>query len=138
MVSQRGAHKKNFNKLLFEAIDEVFLSLGKRSRTALYCHLETALNIKKREIPDRLEDFSRDLENIFVSGAQALEILLMKSLYAKIRDACELTFYEEVDPEMTLVEYVHLMRQNFQAIENVEKIEILINENEELKRARAR
>lgn len=86
MVSQRSLRKK-FNILLIEAIDEALSSLGESSKTAIYHHLETAFNIKKQEIPNKVDVFSRALERLFGFGAKHLEILFMKSLSAKVREA---------------------------------------------------
>jgi hypothetical protein len=125
--------KKKFNKLLLEAIDEALSFLGESSKTAIYYHLETVFNIKKQEIPNRVDDFSRALERLFGLGAKHLEILFMKSLYAKVRGVREWSSCEWVVPEVTFREYVHLMRQNFEgANKNQEEMGILINENEEL------
>lgn len=86
MVSQRSLRKK-FNILLIEAIDEAISSPGESSKTAIYYHLETAFNIKKQEIPNKVDVFSRALERLFGFGAKHLEILFMKSLSAKVREA---------------------------------------------------
>ena len=89
MVSQPNKGKAKFNGLLLEAIDEVLSSLGETPKTAIYYHLEKAFNIKRLEIPERFDDFSSALEKFFGLGATNLEILFMKSLYAKVRGVRE-------------------------------------------------
>jgi hypothetical protein len=76
--------KKDFDKLLFEAIDEGLSSIGESSKQAIYLHLEKDFEIKKHEIPYKIEDFVRALEKIFGLGAGFLEILIMKNLYEKV------------------------------------------------------
>lgn len=118
----------NFNGLLLEAIDEVLSSLGESPKTAIYYHLEEAFNIKRLEIPERFNDFSSALEQIFGVGATHLEILFMKSLYAKVRGAREFASCEWVVPEVTFKAYVDIMRQNYEeASKNEEEMGILIN-----------
>jgi len=111
MVSRRTSRKRKFNKLLLEAIDEALSSFGEDSKTAIYYRLEKAFDIRKQEIPSRINDFSIALEKLFGVGARHLEISFMKSLYAKIKGfecfSCEL-FLSKV----TFRDYVSFMRQN--------------------------
>ena len=135
MFSHLTKEKANFSELLLEAIDEALSSLGQSSKTAIYYQLETMFNIKKQDIPNRVDDFSKALEKISGLGATHLEILFMKSLYAKVRGDQEWVSCEWVVPDVTFREYVRLMRQNFEgASKNEEEMGILINENEKLQR----
>jgi hypothetical protein len=124
--------KANFSELLLEAIDEALSSLGESQKTAIYYHLKKEFNIKRLEIPERVEDFSRALERIFGLGARHLEILFMKSLYAKLGGVCEWTACEWTVPKLTFQEYVRLMKQKLEeACKNEEEIEVLMNAAEE-------
>ena len=75
----------SFFKMLGEAIDEAFSSLGESARDAIYFHLEKSFGIRNSEIPYRIDDFSNALEKIFGPGARHLEIMFMKNLYAKVK-----------------------------------------------------
>lgn len=75
---------RDFGKILLEAIDEGLSSLGQSSRQAIYFHLEKSFNIKKQEIPLRIEGFTDAIEQLFGSGADYLEILIVKRLHEKI------------------------------------------------------
>jgi hypothetical protein len=135
LVPQRSWRKKAFDRVLLKAIDEALLSLGESPKTAIYYHLESVFNIRKQEIPRRIGDFSKALEQLFGLGARHLEILFMKSLYAKLTGVREWASVEWVVPEMTFREYVHLMRQKFEGAKRDEvEMGILANENEELRR----
>ena len=123
--------RANFNRLLLEAVDETLSCLGESPKTATYCHLETVFNIKKKEIPNKIDDFSRALESLFGSGAKILEIMFMKSLYTKVRVAGEGVSCEWVVPEMTFKEYVDLMKQRFEKASPHQEVGIFINETEE-------
>ena len=134
MDSQRSLRKK-FTTLLLEAIDETLTALDENSKTAIYHYLAKAFNVNRQEIPDRGEDFSRALERLFGLGAKHLEILFMKSLYAKVGGGRARFSWEWVLRELTFGEYVRLMRQSFEeASRNEPEMGILINENEELQR----
>ena len=76
--------KRDFEKILLEAVDEGLYSLGQSSRRAIYFHLEKNFNVKKQEIPSKIEVFADAIEKIFGSGANFLEILIMKRLNEKI------------------------------------------------------
>jgi hypothetical protein len=73
--------KRDFEKLLLEAVDEGLSSLGETSKIAIYFHLKKSFNIKKKEIPYKIEAFAKGIEKIFGLGANFLEILIMKQLY---------------------------------------------------------
>jgi nucleoside-diphosphate-sugar epimerase len=81
-----GSRKGNFEKLLIEAVDKVFSSLGDSCKQALYFHLKGCYNISKQEIPHRIGDFADALEEIFGPGAKLIEIGIMKALYTKVQD----------------------------------------------------
>jgi len=101
--------KKDFDKLLMEAIDEGLSSIGESSKQAIYFHLEKVFKIKKREIPYKIEDFAGAIEKIFGMGATFLEILIMKRLYEKLGQAFQL----HVSKDFTFTEYVAATRRSF-------------------------
>jgi hypothetical protein len=121
----------NFNKLLLEAIDETLSCLGESSKTVTYRRLENTFKIKKKEIPNKIDDFSRGLESLFGLGAKILKIMFMKSLCNKVRVVGKGVSCEWVVPEMTFREYVDLMKQRFQEASAHQEVEIFINETEE-------
>jgi hypothetical protein len=123
--------RANFNGLLLEAIDETLSCLGESSKTAIYRHLENVFKIKKEEIPNMIDDFSRALESLFGLGAKVLETMFMKSLCVKMRVAGEGVPCEWVVPEMTFREYVDLMKQRFEEAGTHQEVRIFINETEE-------
>lgn len=102
--------KRNFEKLLLEAVDEGLSSLGVSSKEAIYFHLEKSFNVKKEEIPYNIKAFARAIEKIFGLGANFLEILIMKRLYEKIGG-----IFEWNEPtEFAFMEYVTAARRSFQ------------------------
>lgn len=128
--------KPSFNKILLEAIDETLFSLGESVKTSIYFHLEETFNIKRREIPLRINDFSNALERIFGIGARHLEILFMKNLRAKIGVTCEWPALKWpackwIIPEVTFQECVDLMKRKFEDIYKKEEMGVLIDVYEE-------
>jgi hypothetical protein len=75
--------KANFERLLLEAVDEGLTSIGESSKQAIYYHLEKGFNIKKQEIPCKIEAFILAIEKLFGIGANFLELLILKGLYEK-------------------------------------------------------
>jgi hypothetical protein len=131
MVKQSS--EKDFEQILFEAIDETLSNLGESVKTAIYFHLKASFKIKKQEIPYRLGDFSDALERIFGLGARILEISFMKNLHSKIGLVCKWpTWCKWVIPEVTFQEYVCLMKQKFEeAGAKEEEIGVLLDAGEE-------
>jgi hypothetical protein len=102
--------KPGFEKLLLEAIDEGLTSIGESSKQTIYYHLEKGFNVKKQEIPCKIEAFVLAVEKIFGIGANFLESLILKQLYEKAdlkgkEDSFKgLTFAETVDAIKRMME----------------------------------
>ncbi len=101
--------KRDFETLLLKAVDEELSSLGESSRRAIYYHLEKSFNIKKHEIPRKLDVFEEAIEEIFGEGANFLEILIMKRLYEKVGGMFEL--HDSTD--FAFAQYVTAARRSF-------------------------
>lgn len=135
MVKQ--SNQGNFDQILLDAIDETLCSLGESVKASIYFHCEDLFKIRKQDIPSRLIDFSRALEQIFGVGARHLEILFMKSLNARIKVTCKWPTYEWplskwIVTEMTFQEYVRLMKEDFEAAnKNNLEMGILADEQEQ-------
>jgi hypothetical protein len=100
---------KDFEKLLNEAIDEAFASLGESAKQAIYFHLENKFKIAKKDVPYHLEDFANGLEKIFGMGAHFIEILIMKNLFEKTGQPLEWN----QSKKLLFVEYVAAAKQSF-------------------------
>lgn len=100
--------KRSFNKLLLEAVDEGLASLGESSKQAIYFHLEKRYNIKKQEIPHKIEAFADAIEKIFGLGADFLEILIMKQIHQKVGGS----FKWPESKDLTFVEYVAVAKRS--------------------------
>jgi len=101
--------KRDFNKLLLEAVDEGLSSLGESAKQAIYFHLEKRFNVKKQKIPFKIEAFADGIEKIFGVGANFLEILIIKRLYEKIG----WVFEWDESTDFTFTKYVAVAKRSF-------------------------
>jgi len=98
-----SAHNRDFKKLLLEAVDEGLSSLGDSQKQAIYFYLEKTFTVKKKDIPNKIEEFANAIEKIFGNGAKILEIQIMKHLYEKVGPDFE--YFPEKD-DLLFTEYV--------------------------------
>jgi hypothetical protein len=101
--------REAFDKLLLEVVDDTLSSLGDSAKQAIYFHLQDKFEIRKNDIPYRLEDFAEGLEKIFGLGAKFLEILMMKKLYEKIGQPLK---WNE-NKELMFTEYITAAEKSF-------------------------
>jgi hypothetical protein len=114
----KDAYEEDFDDILLETIDETLSVLGEPVKSAVYFHLQTNFNISKNEIPKKITEFSDIIHKIFGSGAGRFEIKLMKTFHSKIDVNVKWPQYEAplskwIITDMTFVEYVNNMRQNY-------------------------
>jgi len=101
--------EEEFDRLLLEAVDEALFAMGKSSKQTIYSHIEQAFNIKRRDIPNKLDEFANAIEKLFGLGANCLKILIMKSLYEKVGRTVELRDAEDFQ----FTAYVAAIKQSF-------------------------
>jgi hypothetical protein len=91
----------NLEKILLEAVDEGLLVPGEIVRAAIYERLERSYQVKRGEIPEKLETFHRALQDLLGAGGKVMEKLIAKSLYRRL----ELNFTQH--DGWTLIDYVN-------------------------------
>lgn len=101
MSDQKRLEKQSFEENLLESIDEGLKILGESCRHPIYYYIEKSCQVKREEIPDRIEAFDKCLEGLLGAGAKAVEKLIAKNLYSGFG----LNFEEHEN--WTLVEYVN-------------------------------
>lgn len=104
----------DFEKLLLEAVNESLSSLGESPKQAIYFHLEKNFHVRKHEIPYKIETFASAIEKIFGSGANLIEIMIMKRLYEKVEPTVTLHGYKD----FTFIEYVTNVKQSISLMGN--------------------
>lgn len=100
----------DFEKVLFESIDESLMQLGELCRKATYYYLKKGFEIKKHEIPTKIDKFSAALEEIFGSGAKILEIQIMSLLNNKIGYTAKHDYKQDY---LKFNEYIEAVRKTF-------------------------
>jgi len=93
--------QRNLRELVLEVVDETLKRfLGETVISIIYGYLEMKYNLKREEIPEKPEAFSKSLREIFGSGAITIEESILKNLFSKLKleykEREELTFTEVV------------------------------------------
>ena len=104
-----------FEKLLLEAVDDGLSSLCGSSKQVIYSLLEKTFNIKRQEIPSKIEEFADAIEKIFGFGAKPIETLIMERLNEKVGLVIK---YRQELRELVFTEYIMAARQSFWKKEN--------------------
>jgi len=102
----------NFEELLLEAVDAALSPLGDSSKQAIYFYLETKFTVKKQDIPNKIEQFTNAIEEMFGYGAKILEIEIIKHLHVKIAGAFE--YFPEKD-DLLFIDYIDAVRMHVRA-----------------------
>ncbi len=98
-----------FETILIEAVDDVFSSFGTLCKKALYSQLEKTFKIKKHEIPAKVPEFGRAIEQIFGAGARFIEMRIIATLHEKTPNF----IYSPSMEDLVFEEYVESMRRFF-------------------------
>ena len=69
-----------------------------------------------QDIPSRIEEFSKALENIFGTGSKIIEIQIMKKLFNKV--GYSIKNYPSIH-DLTFTEYVAAIKQEKEKRENI-------------------
>jgi hypothetical protein len=109
---------EQFNNFLIESIDESLILLGEPVKNELYRQLELKFNIKKADIPLRLEEFSDILHKVFGLGASRLEVKFLRKLDSKIPSGSKCidanwSVSMWIEKEKSLIKAINTKRQDF-------------------------
>ena len=120
-------NETKFDAVLLEAIDTAFSALGQNVKFSLYFNLETKFNLPKQDIPDRIDDFSTALDQIFGQAARSLEILIMKYLNDKVKCSYKWVGPKWLVPDLTFEKYIKLVRISVEDSGKTGDIEVLLD-----------
>jgi hypothetical protein len=98
---------RGFEKLLLDAVDEGLAWLGESASRAIYYHLKNDFNIKRQDIPCKIEGFADAVEKIFGAAAGLLEIEIMKKLHEKVGDSFR---YFPEQKNLVFTEYIKTIK----------------------------
>ena len=65
--------EKQFDELILRCVDDALSILGEDGRRVVLWLCETKINLSKKQIPLRIKDFSRLVEDTFGAGASIIE-----------------------------------------------------------------
>jgi hypothetical protein len=105
--SEPGLHIRGFERLLLDAVDEGLAWLGGAAKQTIYYHLENDFNIRRQDIPCKIEEFDDAIEKIFGVAGSLLEIQIMKKLREKVGDSFR---YFPEQENLVFTEYVRAVR----------------------------
>jgi len=91
-----------FEVAVGQAIDEILSALGENSKQAIYSHLKMVYGIDKEDIPYKVEDFAKAIEQTFGSVAKVIEIKIIERLHSQYEDFC----YAPKNRELDFAEYI--------------------------------
>jgi hypothetical protein len=109
MKSGLCSREDAFNNLLLEVVDETLSCVGALARELIYFHLANRFNIKKDEIPQKVEDYVSAIRAIFGLAALPLENRVMRQLYKKMHCLVECSAPENFEMPV----YVEMLRTRF-------------------------
>jgi hypothetical protein len=92
---------REFSKLLLDAVDHALLVLGETARLAIYDCVESSYQIRREEIPEKLEAVHGALTDLLGKGGNMVERVAAENLYKSLH----LTF--EPNEDWTLIDYVN-------------------------------
>ena len=97
-----------FETVVAEAIDDVLSGLGDVYKKAIYRHLKDNYGINKNEIPYKIEDFARAIEETFGSVATLIEIKIIERLHAKYKNFV----YTPEKGELNFVKFIYNLKHH--------------------------
>jgi hypothetical protein len=89
-----------FRDVLLQSVDDALLVPGEIVRAAIYDRVERSYQLKREEIPEKLELFHKALRDLLAAGGEVLERLIAKNLYRRL----DLNFNQH--ESWTLLDYV--------------------------------
>jgi hypothetical protein len=106
--TKSGSTTVPFERVLLDAVDDALLIFGEAVRAAIYDCIEERYQIRREEIPDRLEAFHRALEELLGKNWETVKRLIVENLYSRL----DLEFTEQEG--WTLADYLYCARTNTQ------------------------
>ena len=100
-----------FREALLESVDYGLNVLGEIVRQTIYERVEKDHELKRTEIPERVEAFHKALGSVLGVSAKTVERLIARNLYQRLG----LNFTPR--PEWTLVEYVDHAKTTSESIQ---------------------
>ena len=108
LLTQKKESEALFETVIAQAIDDALSPLGSHSKQAIYRHLKNNYGINENEIPYKIEEFARAMEQTFGSVSKLIEIKIIERLHAKYKDF----LYTPKKEELNFIEFVHNLQHH--------------------------
>lgn len=79
---------QGYNRHFCNAFEQTLSSLGENPKKAIYRHLEETFQIRRWEIPGKIDIIEKFFDQIFGAGAVSLKNLFYKNLNNAIGNVC--------------------------------------------------
>ena len=101
-----------FEKSLIKAIDvQLKRVFGEKGTSVIYNYLQSALSLKREEIPKKLDVFTEGLDRFLSSGAKVVEKVILDGLYSNFEEEFQFKegykFVDYVDELKTAIKKSH-------------------------------
>jgi len=126
-LAPKTTKETKFDNVLLEAIDTAFSALGQNVKFSIYFNLEAKFGLPKKDIPDRISDFSDALDKIFGQAARSLEILIMKYLNEKVKCNYSWVGPKWLVPDLTFEKYIKLVRISVEDVGKTGDVEVFFD-----------
>ncbi len=93
---------------MLDAVDDGVGFLDKQGKAAMYIQVEKRFDLKREEIPEKLEVFSQALDGLFGYGAKIIETQIERNLSKKL----DLEF--EANQRLTLKDFADHIEKKWQ------------------------
>jgi hypothetical protein len=100
------ASSVELEETLLQAVDEALVIPGEIVRMAIYERIERSYQLRREEIPEKLETFRRALQELLGAGGKVMEKLIVRNLYRRLG----LSF--EKNEVWALVDYVNHAKES--------------------------
>jgi hypothetical protein len=75
---------EEFDRLVLEAVDQAFQSLGGGVTQALWYYIERTAGLRREEVPQRMEELFVALDRLLGPGALVLKRLIVRNLHSRL------------------------------------------------------
>jgi len=99
------AQSAELREALLRAVDDGLLVPGEIVRAAIYERAERSYELKREDIPEKLDTFHVALSDLLGAGVKVMEKLIAKNLYSRVG----LDFTEHAN--WSIVDYVNHVRR---------------------------
>ncbi len=115
-------HDCSFEEILLEAVDETMTRLGDSPKQAFYYQLKKNFGLKRQDIPRKITEFERALDETFGLGARVLKIRISKCLYERMGP---FKYFPEGD-DLEFSRYVGAARVLWRKVRKPKELQIII------------